>query len=126
LFPEILDFARKSELLEASSIGPYIFHEDFFVPFILAEPRGPDFLSRVGKYIEYLIANENRHLRDLGEIGVVQCLIHKGFSEIVPFWGIETEKILILNRLNLGYPVFDLNIWTGKARRKKGRRLGLK
>lgn len=94
IFPEILNFHSIKELEEASSIGSYIFHEDYFVKFLVASSGDVDLLKRAGNYIEYLAANENKHLRDLANVGVLSSLVNQHFYEIAPYFKLETKKLM--------------------------------
>lgn len=108
LFPEILSKYSKKDLEAASIFGSYIFHEDFFVPFIAGKNSSTEQLARAGAYIEYLSGNENRYLRNLAEIGILSSLIDRGFVEIVPHLGSHAKRLIeqISSRMT-----FDREIW---------------
>ena len=87
-FPEIEDYFEIEELEQASGFGSYIYHEDYFCPFVIEhyqKTEDKDFLEKVGNYIEYLITSENADMRNLASIGVIECLIDKHFFEIAPY-----------------------------------------
>ncbi len=85
LFPELLELYGIDALEQASSLGSYVFHEDFFNEFLIKRSDSDDIMFRGAKYIAYLFADENTYLNDLAQIGILEGLINCKFSRIAPF-----------------------------------------
>lgn len=108
LFPELLDEFEENELMDASSVGSYIFHEDFLNMLVGIRRADEAFLDRVCDYIENLASNKNKYFVDLAEIGVLEGLVDSGVVEIARHLGPESRRLVtsIAQRLN-----FDLSKW---------------
>ena len=86
-FPELLEQFSEAELRSASSIGSYIFHEDYFMKFVETQSNNELLLRRVATYIEYLASHENQYQRDLVEVGILERLVSEQDHRIAPFLG---------------------------------------
>ncbi len=87
VFPELLGQFSEDELSSASSIGSYIFHEDYFVKFVASQASNELFLRRVAGYIEFLASHEYFYQRELAEVGILESLICREDHRIAPFLG---------------------------------------
>ncbi len=98
--------------------GQYIIHEDFLVDYIMdfCEEHKDDMdtikleLVKLGDYMEFLVTSGKEDWIHLVEIGLLECLIDRGFVEIIPFLKPKTKQLLtaIDQKLN-----FDLELWKG-------------
>ena len=81
IFPEIAELFPIQELNIASEIGSYIFHEDYFIYWVIKADLSQDQVERLFTYIEYLAGNEDAELRNLGQIAIFEGLINLGFRK---------------------------------------------
>jgi hypothetical protein len=86
-FPELLQQFAEAELRSASSIGTYIFHEDYFAQFIERWASDEAMLRRIANYVESLASSEDQEQRNLAEIGILERLVSKEDHRIAPFLG---------------------------------------
>lgn len=93
-FPELLEIFSREELEEASSLGSYIFHEDYLNRVIVMNRSSASFLKRVADYIEYLASSKNKEMNYLAQIGIVEALINEKIIEAAEFFG-ESTKLLL-------------------------------
>lgn len=93
MFPELLSGASKDELEAASQFGSYVFHEDHFLK-LINSTDDEDLLARAARYLEYLCANENPYLRDLGSVALLEGLVSSGSSKISRFLGTRSRDQL--------------------------------
>lgn len=93
LFPELKRRWPSKELLEASDVGSYIFHEDFFLKWMCSEERSSSEMKRICEYLEYLANSPNPHLNDLLEIGILRGVISNHAKRISAFFGPSTRTI---------------------------------
>ena len=110
-FPEMLDKFDELTLKEASEIGSYIFHEDFFNAWLTEGEHSSSVLKRAGKYIEELSSSYNIHIRTLSQVGVIEGLINHGFVRLAPYLGPKSRACLKEAEKRLS---FDRKLWLVK------------
>jgi len=91
-FPEILEQFPQDEIRESAESGSYPFHEDTFNVFVQMNRSDPRVLSRAGSYIGELLASENQDDVNLAKIGIIEGLMDKKVSEIIPFLSAEAKE----------------------------------
>ena len=94
MFPELVDRFGESALKRASSFGEYVFHEDYFIKFLIENENNLDVIKRGADYIEYLCRSENTLLQNLAKIGLIDSLISKEFTKISEFLGSQSRQTL--------------------------------
>jgi len=85
----------ESELLSASVLGTYIFHEDYFIPFVLGRSSDEMMMQRVATYIEFLASSEDQSLHNLAEIGILEALVSRQDSSVAVFLGPQSKALLV-------------------------------
>ena len=87
LFPELKEFADMKDMRLASTIGTYIFHEDYFMKYVEANVHNPEILQRFCDYVEYLLSDDNVYLNNLAIVALLERCLDIGMFAIRPLLG---------------------------------------
>jgi hypothetical protein len=94
LFPELLEQFSADELRSASTVGTYIFHEDYFAEFIAARSSNEAILRRIANYIEHLAGADDPALRTLAEVAILEGLVSRQDHRVAPLLGPASRDAL--------------------------------
>jgi len=93
-FPEMLEEYEREALKNASSIGRYIFFEDYFNEFVEKHQGSEIMLIRAAKFIESLARSHNENVKNLVEIGILSGLVNRQVDGIAKFLGSQSKELL--------------------------------
>ncbi len=106
LFPEMKEQFQALDLERASDEGSYIFHEDYFLRFALDQNENK-MLKRIADYIEELACSENKQIRNLAQIGVLEGMINSNFTKIAKHLGQNSKSMVGLAEKRLMFKKSD-------------------
>ncbi len=110
-FPELVEKYGYDTLSEASSLGTYVFHEDYFNLWVIEDVSSDCDLSRVADYIEHLASSSNVDLQNLAQIGIIEGLMNFHFEKIASYLQKNSRKLLIESEQTTH---FNKNVWSTK------------